>query len=193
MHMHMCQAYMFCYALGMCLLHCSLLLSSYSGVFFQVESCWCCSRQRVWHQSLLYCGQGPQCRRHHDISEYHCHLATVTSSIPQTTAVTRVWCHHLCQAHDQHGSAGPLTGHAGSGQRQLAVVFALMCLPFMKSGHKLFQASTDTTSQEVLNISLRVLVLCCNQVNGAFGSGVISPSTGILFGNTMDDFAQPNK
>eukprot|EP00878_Enallax_costatus_P018979 GHUV01020007.1.p1 GENE.GHUV01020007.1~~GHUV01020007.1.p1 ORF type:complete len:457 (+),score=130.97 GHUV01020007.1:1014-2384(+) len=30
-------------------------------------------------------------------------------------------------------------------------------------------------------------------VNGPFGSGVISESTGILFGNTMDDFAQPNK
>lgn len=31
------------------------------------------------------------------------------------------------------------------------------------------------------------------QVNGPFGSGVVSESTGILFGNTMDDFAQPNK
>jgi hypothetical protein len=31
------------------------------------------------------------------------------------------------------------------------------------------------------------------QVNTPFGSTVVSSSTGILWGNTMDDFAQPNK
>eukprot|EP00775_Hariotina_reticulata_P002395 gene2395-2699_t len=39
----------------------------------------------------------------------------------------------------------------------------------------------------------RNAVSVTTSVNTAFGSTVVSPSTGILWGNTMDDFAQPNK
>lgn len=31
------------------------------------------------------------------------------------------------------------------------------------------------------------------QINAPFGAGVVSSSTGIMYGNTMGDFAQPNK
>eukprot|EP00879_Flechtneria_rotunda_P013855 GHRR01014471.1.p1 GENE.GHRR01014471.1~~GHRR01014471.1.p1 ORF type:complete len:716 (+),score=228.03 GHRR01014471.1:397-2544(+) len=39
----------------------------------------------------------------------------------------------------------------------------------------------------------RNAVSITTSVNTVFGSGVVSESTGILWGNTMDDFAQPNK
>jgi gamma-glutamyltranspeptidase len=38
-----------------------------------------------------------------------------------------------------------------------------------------------------------LLLLLPLQINAPFGAGVVSASTGILWGNTMDDFAQPNK
>jgi gamma-glutamyltranspeptidase len=42
------------------------------------------------------------------------------------------------------------------------------------------------------------MCVCCRvlphpQINTPFGSGIISDTTGILFGNTMDDFASPAK
>jgi hypothetical protein len=37
------------------------------------------------------------------------------------------------------------------------------------------------------------LKLFAVQINAPFGAGIVSASTGILYGNTMDDFAQPNK
>ncbi|WIA36576.1 hypothetical protein OEZ86_007868 [Tetradesmus obliquus] len=39
----------------------------------------------------------------------------------------------------------------------------------------------------------RNAVSVTTSINAPFGAGVVSPSTGILYGNTMDDFAQPNK
>jgi gamma-glutamyltranspeptidase len=40
---------------------------------------------------------------------------------------------------------------------------------------------------------LCAVALAAVQINTPFGSGIISDTTGILFGNTMDDFASPAK